>query len=134
MSSTTVKYLVTGATRGLGAAVLSTLYKTTDNPSEIVAASSRASSAAELQKAYPGTQFRVANYDDPQSLEEAFVGVERLFFVSSPLTDVGRRAIQHGNVIETAKKTGVRHVRIPRTAFVLMIYISIHKLKLKILI
>ncbi|PGH05297.1 hypothetical protein GX51_03018 [Blastomyces parvus] len=111
------KFLITGSTSGLGASVLATLYKSVDNPAEIIATSSRAEAAAKLQQEYPGTQFRVVNYDDEPALERAFHGVERLFFVSTPVVDVDRRARQHSNVIEAAKRAGVGHVYYSSLAF-----------------
>ncbi|EEH35035.2 hypothetical protein PAAG_06082 [Paracoccidioides lutzii Pb01] len=114
---TTANYLVTGSTSGLGASVLATLYKSVNNPAQIIASSSRAEAADELQKDYPGTQFRITNYDDLSGLENAFKGVERLFFVSTPTVDVTRRAQQHSNVIEAAKKATVGHVYYSSLAF-----------------
>ncbi|PGH34373.1 hypothetical protein GX50_02856 [[Emmonsia] crescens] len=111
------KFLITGSTSGLGASVLATLYKSVDNPAEIIATSSRAGAAAKLQQEYPGTQFQVVDYDDEPALEKAFDGVQRLFFVSTPVIDVNRRAKQHSNVIEAAKKAGVGHVYYSSLAF-----------------
>ncbi|QSS54766.1 NmrA-like family protein [Histoplasma capsulatum var. duboisii H88] len=104
------KFLITGSTSGLGASVLATLYKSVGDPAEIIATSSRAEAAAKLQQDYPGTQFRVVDYDNEPALEKAFEGVDRLFFVSTPVVDTNRRAKQHSNVIEAAKKAGVGHV------------------------
>ncbi|EEH43216.2 uncharacterized protein PADG_08036 [Paracoccidioides brasiliensis Pb18] len=114
---TTANYLVTGSTSGLGASVLATLYKSVNDPAQIIASSSRAEAADELQKDYPGTQFRITDYDDLSGLEKAFKGVERLFFVSTPTVDVTRRAQQHSNVIEAAKKATVGHVYYSSLAF-----------------
>jgi NAD(P)H dehydrogenase (quinone) len=56
-----------------------------------------------------GTQIRVADYDDPASLRQAFDGVTRLLFVSSDgdARDVMRH---HANVINAAAAMGVDHV------------------------
>ncbi|OJD13967.1 hypothetical protein AJ78_05654 [Emergomyces pasteurianus Ep9510] len=111
------KFLITGSTSGLGASVLATLYKSVDDPAEIIATSSRVGAASKLQQDYPGTQFRVVDYDNEPALEKAFEGIERLFFVSTPVVDVNRRAKQHSNVIEAAKKAGVGHVYYSSLAF-----------------
>ncbi|KAK2779181.1 hypothetical protein FQN53_001504 [Emmonsiellopsis sp. PD_33] len=111
------KFLITGATSGLGASVLATLYKTVSNPADIIAASSRTEAAAKLQQDYPGTEFRVFDYDDAQALVKALEGVDRLFFVSTPVVGVDRRARQHLNVIEAAKQAQVGHVYYSSLAF-----------------
>lgn len=110
-SHTPVKFLVTGATSGLGGSILDTLYKTVSDPSSIAAASSRASAAEKLQSQYPGIQFRKVDYDDVDgTLVNALTGVERFFFVSSPEFDTAKRERQHSNVINSAKAAGVGHV------------------------
>lgn len=113
------KFLVTGATSGLGGAVLATLYASVSDPSLIAAASSRAGDELKnkLQHDSPGIQFRRVDYDDPAVLDEAFSGVERLFFVSSPSFDSDRRERQHQNVVAAAKKCGVGHVYYSSLAF-----------------
>ncbi|PGG97121.1 hypothetical protein AJ80_09741 [Polytolypa hystricis UAMH7299] len=123
MSSPTVKFLVTGSTSGLGASVLDTLYKKSlspsapFSPSDIAASSSRPEAAAKLQESYPGTQFRVVDYNDRETLTRAFAGVEKLLFVSSPEIDVPKRQIQHANVVDEAVKAAVGHVYYTSLAF-----------------
>ena len=112
-----IQFLVTGATSGLGGAVLATLYTSVSDKSVIAAASSRADAAQKLQRDYPGIQFRRVDYDDPEELNEAFAGVERLFFVSSPTFDSDLRERQHENVVFAAKKAGVGHVYYSSLAF-----------------
>lgn len=110
-SHTPVKFLVTGATSGLGASTLATLYRTVSDPSTIAAASSRASTAQKLQSQYPGIQFRMVDYNDGDgTLVSALSGVERFFFVSSPEFDTVKREKQHSNVINAARTAGVGHV------------------------
>ncbi|KAK2749627.1 hypothetical protein FQN57_005849 [Myotisia sp. PD_48] len=112
-----IKYLVTGATSGLGGSILKTLYEHVPDPSTIAAASSRATSGEKLLQQYPGIQFRMVDYDNADSLLSAFVGVERLFFVSSPEFDTSRRNRQHGNVVKAAKDAHVGHVYYSSLAF-----------------
>lgn len=103
-----LKYLVTGATGGLGSEVLSHLAANLP-ASEYAAASSNAGNRQKFEDR--GIAFRVANYDDPQTLETAFENVENVLFVSSNTFDVAKREKQHQNFIDAAKKMNVKHVR-----------------------
>lgn len=103
----TLKYLVTGATGGLGAQVLS--YMVANLPSsDYAAASSQESNRSRFED--QGVSFRLVNYDEPQTLEAAFEKVENLLFVSTNTFDVARRVRQHQNFVDAAKKMGVKHV------------------------
>ncbi|KAK2867902.1 hypothetical protein FQN49_003357 [Arthroderma sp. PD_2] len=115
--SNQIKYLVTGASSGLGGSVLATLYKNVSDPSQVAAASSRAETGLKLQQAYPGIQFRKLDYNDPSSLVEALQGVERLFFVSSPEVNTEIRNKQHERVVAAAVEAGVGHVYYSSLAF-----------------
>jgi NAD(P)H dehydrogenase (quinone) len=53
-------------------------------------------------------EVRVADYGDPAAWDAALAGVDRLILVSG--SEVGQRVAQHGNVIEAAKRAGVRWV------------------------
>src|SRR5690606_26124825 len=55
-----------------------------------------------------GVQVRQADYDDPDSLEAAFQGVDRVLLISG--NAVGERERQHGNVIDAAKDAGVSYL------------------------
>ena len=102
-----MKFLITGATGGLGKGVLSHLAKHVPGE-DFAASSSRADAARQFED--DGIQFRHADYDDLDSLKKAFQDVEKLLFVSSSTFDNEKRTIQHGNVIAAAKTAGVRHV------------------------
>lgn len=103
----TLKYLVTGATGGLGAQVLSYLISNVPS-SEYAAASSQEANRKQFEDR--GIAFRLVKYDDPQTLELAFQDVENLLFVSTNTFDVEKRRKQHQNFVVAAKKTGVKHV------------------------
>lgn len=103
----TLKYLITGATGALGAGVLSYLIANVP-ASEYAAASSKEENRKQFEDR--GIAFRVASYDDPQTLETAFEDVENLFFVSTNTFDNAKRRKQHENFIEAAKKMNVKHV------------------------
>ncbi|KAJ6145009.1 hypothetical protein N7470_008904 [Penicillium chermesinum] len=110
----TLKYLITGATGGLGASVLSYL-KANVPASEYAAASSSEANRKRFED--QGIAFRVVNYDDPESLEAAFQDVENLFFVSTNTFDVQKREKQHQSVVDAAKRQKVRHVWYTSLAF-----------------
>jgi NAD(P)H dehydrogenase (quinone) len=99
------KYLVTGATGGLGSRVVEFLLQRV-SAEKIVALTRDPKKLQALVEM--GVEIREGDYLDPSSLEQAFTGVERLLLVSAPaFTDA---VTQHANVIEAAKRTGVRHV------------------------
>ena len=100
--SDTLKYLVTGASGQLGGLVIDALLARVP-AGEVGALVRRPEAVAPLEA--KGVSVRVASYDDPAALTAAFAGVERLLLVSS--SEVGKRAAQHGNVIDSAKSAGV---------------------------
>ncbi len=103
----TLKYLITGATGGLGSQVLSYLIANVPT-SEIAAASSNEANRKRFED--QGISFRVVNYDDPPTLEAAFQGVQNLLFVSTNTFDVAKREKQHQSFVDAAKKMKVKHV------------------------
>ncbi|MCT4371795.1 SDR family oxidoreductase [Yangia mangrovi] len=103
--SDTLDYLITGATGQLGALVLKQLKAAA--PGATIGALVRRPEAAGALEAQ-GFAVRVASYDDPAALDAAFTGVEKLLLISS--SEVGKRAAQHDNVVNTAKKAGVKFV------------------------
>ena len=103
----TLKYLITGATGGLGGGILQQISKHAPK-SDYAASSSRLEAANQFESS--GIQFRHADYKDRASLEKAFVGVKKLLFVSANTYDTEARNQQHRNVIEAAKLAGVGHV------------------------
>ncbi len=53
-----------------------------------------------------GLQVRQGDYEDGASMEAALVGVDTVLLISS--NELGRRALQHRNVIDAAKAAGVK--------------------------
>ena len=96
-------YLVTGASGHLGRLTVHALLERGITPSDVVATARDTDAVADL--AALGVVVRRADYTDPASLKEAFVGVDRVLLVSS--SAVGERGVQHANVIEAAKEAGV---------------------------
>jgi len=99
-------YGITGSTGGFGSAAVSHLLRKGVDPSSIVAIARSKEKAEKFTGS--GITIRIANYDDIQSLEKAFAGVDRLLLVSS--SEVGKRFEQHSNVISAAKSSGVQKV------------------------
>ncbi|EEP81207.1 predicted protein [Uncinocarpus reesii 1704] len=114
-----IKFLITGATSGLGGSVLATLYEHVSAGSKacIAAASSRADAADSLQNDYPGIQFRHLDFGNREQMVKSLHGVERLFFVSSPEIESVKREKQHANVVKAAREAGVHYVYYASLAF-----------------
>lgn len=102
MSNHRPHLLVTGASGQLGQLVVRRLLELA--PDAQVIAMVRDGHAGERMAA-SGVQVRVADYDQPGTLDAALAGVDRMLLVSS--NAIGRRAAQHRNVIEAAKRAGV---------------------------
>lgn len=94
------RILVTAATGQLGRLVVAKLLETV--PADQVVATARdVKKAADL-----GVEVREADYGSPDTLDAALKGVDRGLLISS--SEVGRRTQQHRNVIEAAKRAGVK--------------------------
>ncbi|MCJ1393766.1 hypothetical protein MMC18_006642 [Xylographa bjoerkii] len=101
-----VQILITGATGGLGASVLSHLHVLLPPASTIIASSSRLSTGPSFTAR--GIPFRHADYSDPATLRDA---------LTSNTFDNALRTTQHRHVIEAAKAAGIRHVFYTPLAF-----------------
>ncbi|MVN78720.1 NAD(P)H-binding protein [Hymenobacter sp. HMF4947] len=99
------KILVTGATGGLGKAVVENLLKTVgaDQISVLVRDPAK---AADLQAR--GVTVRKGDYADYDSLTAAFAGIDKLLLVSG--NDITQRVPQHTNVLKAAAAAGVQHL------------------------
>ncbi|MEU2612553.1 SDR family oxidoreductase [Micromonospora sp. NPDC007271] len=95
--------VVTGATGQLGRLIVASLLDRGVPADEIVAVGRDVDRLAGL--AERGVVTQRADYDDAESLQAAFAGAEKLMFVSG--SEVGRRLVQHGNVVTAAKAAGV---------------------------
>lgn len=93
---------VTGATGQLGQLVVEKL-KEKGLASSVVALVRNTEKAAGL-----GVEAREFDYNNPVKLVEALQGIEKLILISG--NELGQRATQHANVIEAAKKAGVKWV------------------------
>jgi len=99
------KILVTGATGNLGKLTIQHLRSKID-VSNIAALVRDESKATELKEM--GVEIRLGNYDDLNSLVNAFKGIDKLFFVSA--SDVEKRLPQHKNVMEAVQQSNIKHV------------------------
>jgi NAD(P)H dehydrogenase (quinone) len=100
------RYLVTGATGRLGSQVVEFLLQRV--PANEIVALARDPKKVLHSLVANGVEVRKGDYFDPHSLEQAFQGVEKLLLVSAlAFTDA---VTQHANVIEAAKRSGVRHI------------------------
>lgn len=95
--------VVTGATGQLGRLVIAALLKKTA-ASNIVAAVRNVDKANDL--AALGVQVRHADYSQPASWDAALQGADKVLLISS--SEVGQRTEQHRNVIDAAKRAGVK--------------------------
>ena len=97
-----MKIAITGATGQLGQLVVNSL-KNKIPSADVIALVRSSKKAANL-----GVEVREADYDQPETLETALSGIDTLLLISG--SEVGKRAVQHHNVIEAAKKNGVKWI------------------------
>jgi NAD(P)H dehydrogenase (quinone) len=97
------KILVTGATGKLGSIVVETLLKTVS--AENLAVSVRHPEKAESLRAL-GVEVRHGDFDQPDTLDKAFAGVDRLLIVSAD-GDNETRIRQHLAAVSAAKRANV---------------------------
>ncbi|KAI0360621.1 NmrA-like family protein [Trametes cingulata] len=109
------RYVITGATGGLGAKVLKHLLKLV--PASDVVASLYNPSGATQEIKDSGVEVRRGDYADPASLDVAFAGADKLLLVSHPSYDRVYRVPLHKNAIDAAKRAGVKHIYYTSLAF-----------------
>ena len=97
--------VITGATGDLGQMV--TEYLLDGVPaSELILVTRRPEKLAHMDAR--GATVRRGDFDQPDTLVDAFAGAERMLLIST--ARVGGRVEQHRNAIEAAKKAGVKHI------------------------
>lgn len=99
------KILVTGATGHLGSSVIETLLKKMSSNQISVLTRNEEKRMAFQSK---GFNAYLGSYDHIISLEKAMEGVDTVLLISSG--DQGDRMREHKNVINTARKNGVKHI------------------------
>ena len=106
-NSTHPRILVTGAGGHLGRRVVELLLET--GAQHVCAASRQPEKLAALTKR--GATTVEADFDDPTTLDAAFVGVERLLIISTDSLGVpGQRQRQHKAAVDAAVKAGVSQI------------------------
>jgi NAD(P)H dehydrogenase (quinone) len=101
------KIAVTGASGKLGRATIEFLLQRQVTPGDIIAVVRDPTKAVAL--AERGVEIRRGDYTDPQSLENAFRGIDRLGFVSTSALGE-ERLLHHGNVAKAARAANVGHI------------------------
>ncbi|WP_341962593.1 SDR family oxidoreductase [Planococcus maritimus] len=101
-----MKILVTGATGKLGSKVVASLLKQV--PASDLAVSVRNPEKAEDLRAQ-GVDVRHGDFDAPETLDEAFQGIDRLLIISTD-GDTETRIRQHGNAVHAAERAGVKFI------------------------
>lgn len=101
-----MKVLVTGATGHFGGLVVEHLVGKL-SPSQIAVSVRNVEKAQAL--ADQGIEVRQGDFDQPETLEKAFSGIDKLLIVSTDL-DNATRIRQHSAAVAAAKKAGVKHI------------------------
>lgn len=94
---------VTGATGHLGRLVVEQLLQKVPASQVVAVVRDRRKAADFIAR---GLDVRVANYDEPGTLDAAFDGVDELLLISG--SEVGKRIAQHQAAIGAAKRAGVK--------------------------
>ncbi|KAI1790379.1 hypothetical protein LXA43DRAFT_1016861 [Ganoderma leucocontextum] len=110
-----VKYVVTGATGGLGSQVFKHLLQLVPASDIIVSLYNPAGVTPEITSS--GVEVRHGDYNDPPSLDAAFAGADKLLLVSSPSIAHAQRVAHHTAAIDAAKRADVKHLYYTSLAF-----------------
>jgi len=101
-----MKLLVTGATGKLGTKVVETLLKSV--PASQMAVSVRNPEKAEGLR-NRGVDVRQGDFDHPETLDQAFAGIDRILIISAD-GDNETRIRQHANAVEAAARAQVKFI------------------------
>ncbi|MEH7334667.1 SDR family oxidoreductase [Neobacillus drentensis] len=101
-----MKILVTGATGKLGSKVVESLLKSV--PASNLVVSVRNPEKAEGLR-NRGVEVRQGDFDRPETLDNAFKGIDRLLIISAD-GDNETRIQQHANAVQAAERAGVKFI------------------------
>ncbi|OCH92025.1 NmrA-like family protein [Obba rivulosa] len=110
-----VKYVLTGATGGLGSQVLKYLLQLV--PASDIAVSLHNPHGLSHDILATGIDVRKGDFADPRSLDRAFAGADNLLIVSYPSIAHQLRVQMHTNAIDATKRVGVKHIYYTSLAF-----------------
>ena len=102
------KYLITLASSHFGSLAIDFLLKENIPAKNIIATVRDSKKGEKLKK--KGIEIRIADYSKPETLKEAFKGVDKLLFISGIPGQAVPRDVQHKNVIEAAKACGIKYI------------------------
>lgn len=100
-----MKFAITGATGQLGELIIQALLKEIDTKN-IIALVRNPNKAESLKN--QGIEIRLFDYDQPETLVTALVGVDKLLLISA--NEIGRRTPQHKAVIDAAVTAKVPYI------------------------
>ena len=106
--------LVTGATGVLGSQIADFLRQWID-PKSIISTSRSESNRSQVEA--KGVQFRVLDYQRPETLAPAFKGVEKALLIPSRDYDTEKRGRELIEAIKAAVEAGVKHIYLVSAAF-----------------
>lgn len=98
--------LITGANGHFGKATIEALLKKGTDKNQIAGLVRKEANAAELKAL--GVNVRIGDYNDHNSLLEAFKNIDKLVLVSG--TELPNRAAQQASAVQAAKAAGVKHI------------------------
>lgn len=99
--------LVTGASGHMGRQVVELLLESHTGP--IIAVTRTPEKLAGISA--KGVTVRQGDFDNPDSLPQAFEGADRLLLISTDVVGVpGKRLNQHRNAVKAAERAGVKHM------------------------
>jgi len=102
------KIIVTGATGNLGGGIVHHLLEKGVLAEDITVLVRGQESGEKLKNL--GVTIKIGDYDDANSLRNAFEGIDKLMFVSSPDFDNTLRIRQHASVVEAARNSKVSQI------------------------
>lgn len=117
--------VITGATGHLGRQVVGQLLARGVDPSTVVAGGRNGEALAAI--AEHGVRTARIDYSDPATLEDAFVGADRILLISG--SEVGKRSVQHKAVIDAARRVGAAlvYTSAPRASSSALVLAPEHK-------
>ncbi|KAI8970993.1 NmrA-like family protein [Trametes punicea] len=109
------KYVITGATGGLGSQVFKYLLKLVQASDVVVSLYNPSGATQAIRDS--GVEVRRGDYGDPASLDKAFAGADKLLIISYPSIAHELRVRHHKNAIDAAKRVGIKHIYYTSLAF-----------------